>query len=198
MELCDRIDEARQRRNILEHPFYTRWGAGELTKPELGFYAGEYRHAVVALAGAARAAGDPEHAAEEAEHVALWDDFAASLDAPLDREPTAETSACAEAWGRGDRFEALAVLYAVESAQPAISETKLKGLVGRYGYTDEEPATAYFRLHSTLDVEHAAAAADALAAAPAARQDDLVAAAETALEANWQLLDGVERVFGTS
>ena len=86
MELCDRIDEARQRRNILEHPFYTRWGAGELTKPELGFYAGEYRHAVVALAGAARAAGDPEHAAEEAEHVALWDDFAASLDAPLDRE----------------------------------------------------------------------------------------------------------------
>jgi pyrroloquinoline-quinone synthase len=198
MELCERIDEARQRWNVLEHPFYTRWEAGELTQRELRAYAGEYRHVVVALAQAAGAAGEPEHAREEAEHVALWDDFAASLGAPLEREPTAETRACAESWAVDDRFAALAVLYAVESAQPAISETKLKGLVEHYGYEPEGPATAYFRLHSTLDVEHAEAAAGALAGAPPGRHDELAAAAGHALEANWRLLDGVERVFGSS
>src|SRR5919201_3006069 len=112
MDLCGRIDEARERWNVLRHPFYTRWERGELTRDELGFYAGEYRHAVVALAEAASASGDAEHAREEAEHVALWDAFAGAVGAQLDRVPTAETRDCADAWGRSDRFEALAVLFA--------------------------------------------------------------------------------------
>src|SRR5438105_6507269 len=98
MELCASIDEARQRWDVLKHPFYERWERGELTGEELAFYAGEYRHAVVAVAQAAGTAGDVEHAREEAEHVALWEDFAAAVEAPLDREPTPETAACAEAW----------------------------------------------------------------------------------------------------
>ena len=69
MYLIERIDEARARWNVLDHPFYLRWERGELTREELAFYAGEYRHAVVALAAAAASAGDPEHAAEEAAHV---------------------------------------------------------------------------------------------------------------------------------
>ena len=69
MDLCERIDEARERWNVLRHPFYTRWERGELTRDELVFYAGEYRHPVVALAETAAAAGDAEHAREEAEHV---------------------------------------------------------------------------------------------------------------------------------
>ena len=52
----------------------------------------------------------------------------------LDREPTSETSDCAAAWSPSERFRALAVLYAVESAQPAISRTKLAGLVEHYGF----------------------------------------------------------------
>src|SRR5436309_4236765 len=88
MELCTTIDEARRRWDVLKHPFYERWECGELTRDELAFYAGEYRHAVVALARAAAATGDGEHAQEEAEHVALWDEFAAVIEAPLDREPT--------------------------------------------------------------------------------------------------------------
>ena len=98
MELCARIDEARRRWDVLKHPFYKRWERGELTREELAFYAGEYRHAVVAVADAAAAAGDGEHAREEAEHVALWDGFAAAVEAPLDREPTPETANCAAAW----------------------------------------------------------------------------------------------------
>ncbi|MDX6487648.1 MAG: pyrroloquinoline-quinone synthase, partial [Gaiellaceae bacterium] len=93
MELIDRIDEARERWDVLKHPFYVRWECGDLTRDELAHYAGEYRHAVVALARTAEAAGDPEHAREEADHVGLWDDFAAALDAPLDRAAAPETRA---------------------------------------------------------------------------------------------------------
>jgi pyrroloquinoline-quinone synthase len=193
MELCASIDEARQRWDVLEHPFYERWECGQLTREELAFYAGEYRHAVVALARAAAAAGEAEHAREEAEHVALWDEFAASVEAPLDREPTSETSDCAAAWAPEERFRALAVLYAVESSQPAISRTKLSGLVEHYGFGADDPAAEYFRLHAERDVEHARAAREALAEAPASRRAELAAVAERALEANWRLLDGVDR-----
>src|SRR5580765_6740957 len=155
MDLFAEIDALREHWNVLRHPFYTRWEHGELSRGELAFYAGEYRHAVVALADAAEASGDAGHAQEERDHVALWDDFAAALEAPLDREPTAGTRECAEAWAPGDKLESLAVLYAVESGQPAISETKLRGLVSHYGFTAEGPASAYFALHAERDVEHA-------------------------------------------
>jgi pyrroloquinoline-quinone synthase len=193
MDLCELIDEARERWNVLRHPFYTRWERGDLTRDELAFYAGEYRHAVVALAEAASAAGDAEHAREEAEHVALWDAFADALDAPLEREPTPETSACARAWSRPDRLEALAVLYAVESSQPAIAETKLRGLVEHYGFRPDTDGTEYFSLHAERDKEHARAARAALRDAQPLDIPRLAAVAEEALRTNWLLLDGVER-----
>jgi pyrroloquinoline-quinone synthase len=191
MNLIERIDEARVRWNVLDHPFYLRWERGELSADELAFYAGEYRHAVVALADAAASAGDPEHAAEEAAHVALWDDFAAAVGAPLDRAPSAETSECASAWRRDDPLEARAVLYAVESGQPDISATKLKGLVEHYGCEPASPATSYFELHADRDHEHAAASREILAAVDPEDADRLVAAAEAALRGNWRLLDSV-------
>jgi pyrroloquinoline-quinone synthase len=193
MNLFEQVDAARDRWNVLRHPFYVRWEAGELSRDELAFYAGEYRHAVVALADAAAASGDQEHADEEAAHVDLWDDFARALDAPLDREPLAETQSCADAWAPDDRLEALAVLYAVESAQPAISETKLRGLVEHYAFSADEPGARYFALHAERDVEHAHAARAALEDAAPADTAALAAAAERALEANWRLLDGVSR-----
>ncbi|TML16688.1 MAG: hypothetical protein E6G33_05025 [Actinobacteria bacterium] len=191
MNLIERIDEARARWNVLEHPFYARWERGELTQQALSFYAGEYRHAVAALADAAATGGDPEHAAEEAAHIEIWDDFAAALDAPLDREPTPETAACAEAWRPEDSLEARAVLYAVESSQPEIARTKLRGLVDHYGFTAGSRGTQYFELHAERDEEHASTSAAVLREAPADDADRLVDAATAALKGNWQLLDGV-------
>jgi pyrroloquinoline-quinone synthase len=196
MTLIARLDEARRRRNILEHPFYTRWERGELTRSELATYAGEYRHAVAALAEAAAAAAPlagTEHADEERAHVALWDEFAAALDADLDRRPNMETEHCAAAWTSAeDPLEALAILYSIEAGQPEVSETKLAGLVQHYGFAEAESGTAYFRLHSERDHAHAAHSRELLARLAGSEDEDrLVGAAERALDGNWDLLDGV-------
>ena len=204
MDFWTRLEAVRARWNVLEHPFYQRWSAGELTRDELAAYAAEYRHAVVALADAAEGAArqaEPEltdaltaHAAEERSHVALWDGFAAAVGAPRDVTPTDETRACAYAWageGRG-LLESLVAMYAIESGQPAISETKLEGLREHYGHTDG-PATGYFALHAELDVEHAAAERALIEPRlDGADEAALLAEAEQVLEANWRLLDGVD------
>jgi len=205
--LFDRLADAQRRCNVLEHPFYTRWSAGELTRGELSWYAGEYHHAVVALAEATAAtarAAEPairaqieEHAAEEAEHIELWDAFARAVDADLDQEPASETAECAAAWtAAGDALEGLVVLYAIESAQPAISRTKLDGLAEHYGL-GEGPGTEYFSLHAERDHEHAAHSRRLIEERlEDADEDRLIAVAEAALRGNWALLDGVERHFG--
>jgi pyrroloquinoline-quinone synthase len=172
---------------VLEHPFYTRWEQGELTREELARYAGEYRHAVVALARAARTAR--LHADEEAQHIALWDDFASALPVEEHHEPLPQTRCCASAWAAADdELGAAAILYAIEAGQPAISETKLRGLVDHYGFLQDSPAVEYFAVHGQLDHEHAAEARTALGDTDDAR---LVHLAEAAHAANWALLDGV-------
>src|SRR5579859_5758284 len=91
MDLIARLDAERAACNVLEHPFYERWSEGELSAGELAFYAGEYRHAVVALAAVSERAASKaraehaaqlrDHAREEAAHVELWDQFAAAAGA---------------------------------------------------------------------------------------------------------------------
>src|SRR5271165_5963475 len=171
MDVLARLDEARRATSVLEHPFYERWSAGELSARELGVYAGEYRHAVVALAQAsamaAEEAAEPhakglrEHAEEEAAHVGLWDEFAratlAGEQAPARPAALEQTGECVQAWTAGeDLLEHLAVLYAIEAGQPEISRTKIEGLTAHYGYSAQAPAVEYFRLHQLRDTEHAA------------------------------------------
>jgi pyrroloquinoline-quinone synthase len=197
MDLIERLDSVRARWNVLAHPFYTRWERGELSRDELAFYAGEYRHAVSALATAASTASElagPGHAAEEAAHVGMWDDFRSACGDERGREPLSETRECVAAWTAArDPLEALAILYAVESGQPEVARTKLDGLVRHYGFASDSNGTTYFRLHAERDHEHAAEARTLLEQhARAGDADRLVAAAERALRGNWSLLDGVE------
>lgn len=192
MNLFERLRTVSERWDVLRHPFYRRWEQGELTRAELSHYAGQYRHAVQALAGLAETASDAGHAAEEAAHVALWDAFAAELDADALQAPSEETAACVEAWS-GDGVEGAAALWAIESAQPEIARTKLDGLTRWYGFEEGTPGTRYFELHAERDHEHAELSRRVLERAEPEDADRIVAAAERALRGNWTLLDGVER-----
>jgi pyrroloquinoline quinone (PQQ) biosynthesis protein C len=196
----DRIERSRERWDVLRHPFYKRWSAGELETEELARYSGQYRHAVEAIATVSTDAADalPEHpelrrhAAEEVGHVRLWDGFVDAAGGNAGDAPTAETAECVRTWtAPGTPAEQLARLYAIESGQPPISRTKREGLLDRYGYADGA-GTAYFSVHEGRDVEHAAEVRELISEiATEADEDALVAAAESAFRANWRLLDGV-------
>jgi len=211
MDFWTRLEDVRSRHDVLKHRFYQRWSEGELTRDELAVYAGEYHHAVVALAEASeRAARDAEpaiaselaeHAAEERSHIPLWAEFAAAVGGTPSQRPAPETAACAATWaGDNDRdlLHTLVGLYAIESGQPAIATTKHEGLKAFYGIEDG-PASAYFTLHAELDHEHAATERKLIEERlEGADEGALLATAESVLRANWELLDGVERLNGRS
>jgi pyrroloquinoline-quinone synthase len=197
-----RIEESRARHNVLEHPFYVRWSAGELSRDELARYAGQYRHATEALARlcadtAELAPGDHRnevelHAAEEAEHIGLWDAFVEATGGEIGAEPTEETAECVRSWTEHDGYlAALARLYAIESGQPEISKIKREGLARFYGI-DGGSGSEYFRVHESTDEAHAAEVRRLIEEAMRPGDEDAVAAAaESAFRANWRLLDGV-------
>jgi pyrroloquinoline-quinone synthase len=212
-DFFNRLEAIRSRHNVLEHSFYQRWSAGELTLDELSFYAGEYDQAVRGLAEAVVTTAEASdevalrevlhvHAVEEASHIELWESFAKAMGTPesaLDNADRPESAECRQVWadaGKDGLLNGLVTLYAVESGQPEISQTKLDGLKQFYGFADG-PATEYFELHAELDKEHSAHSRKLIESRLVdADVDQLLEAAERAFAANWKLLDGVEQHFG--
>lgn len=204
-DVWQKIEQARERWNVLEHPFYQRWSAGELSREELATYSGQYRHATAAIArlSATLAESAPaderaelrRHAAEEEAHIALWDGFVEAVGGEVAAVPTPETKECVDCWtAEGDRLVQLVRLYAIESGQPEISQTKREGLAEHYDIGDG-PGNEYFRVHEKADVEHADEGRALIETHLADTDPDaLVAAAESAFKANWRLLDGVTAV----
>jgi pyrroloquinoline quinone (PQQ) biosynthesis protein C len=127
--------------------------------------------------------------------VDLWAEFAAAVGTDDSAELLPETADCVSAWADENRelLPTLVALYAIESAQPAISETKRTGLVEHYGMEPRSRGTAYFDLHTVRDHEHAGSGRALIEERlDGADADALVAEAERVLAANWRLLDGVE------
>jgi pyrroloquinoline-quinone synthase len=198
----ERIEESRARHNVLEHPFYVRWSAGELSREELARYAGQYRHATEALARLCRETVEaaPErrrdeigaHAEEEESHIGLWDGFVEAAGGKIGAEPTAETAECVTAWTTADGYLGrLARMYAIESGQPEIARVKREGLSRFYGI-DGGAGSEYFRVHEEADHAHAQESRRLIEEEMAPGDEDgLVAAAESAFRSNWRLLDGV-------
>jgi pyrroloquinoline-quinone synthase len=198
----DRIEETRARHNVLEHPFYVRWSAGELSSEELARYSGQYRHATEAIARLCAQAAESApsehreeisaHAAEEEAHVSLWDGFVQAAGGEIGAEPTPETAECVRSWTEPRGYlAALARLYAIESGQPEISRIKREGLA-RFYDIDGGPGSEYFRVHEGTDDAHAGQSKRLITEAMTPEDEDaIVEAAESAFRANWRLLDGV-------
>lgn len=173
-------EERMERYNLLKHPFYTAWTAGELTREDLREYAAEYWHHVSAFPSYlsvlhARMNDGPQRrmvAANLADeegigspdgraHSDLWMDFAKSMGASeaevRERSLQPETQQLIASFrsvaGEGKTAAALAAFYAYESRVPAIAGEKAAGLKKHYGC--DSAATRYFTLHQTADIHHA-------------------------------------------
>lgn len=204
--LIDRaLDEVSERFDLLKHPFYQRWVAGELTHEELAYYAGQYAHVVRAiprwLEGAAahdHAHHDAlrSHAAEESDHVILWDRFAAAIG--IDETTlrgTPANAATAALITRGDELVArgygAAVVWSIEAQSPAVSAEKLRGLRAHYRI-DETNGGEYFAVHQELDRDHEAQLRNVLHSQDAPAQSGAPAAAAATLAGMWDLLSAAQ------
>jgi pyrroloquinoline-quinone synthase len=202
--------------DLLTHPFYRAWSAGELRTEDLACYAEQYRWQVQALPallrGASRVSSDPETGAELSRnlddeegrtgtaHAQLWEDFARAVGAASHTSLLPETRSAAEAL-RGlvaeDEVSALAALWAYEVQTARVAETKEAGL-HCYGI-DAPEALRFFRLHGQLDVHHARGLLEALARAigRGGSLEQACSAVERSARAQWHFLDGAERLRQT-
>jgi pyrroloquinoline-quinone synthase len=219
--LLSRLDECIHKYDLLCHPFYKAWTAGELTRDDLREYAEDYYHHVNAFPmylaelgmrleegelrravlanmtdekGGENSFGEPEHS-----HAELWLDFVEGMGGrrPPRRPPIAEIRNLISHFHRvasdGTPEEALAAFYAYESQVPRIAAEKNRGLRELYG-ADVKTRT-YFTLHTTADIYHSQIWRKQLEKRIQAHPetaDKALAAAESAAKALWDALDGVE------
>lgn len=213
------LDSLIANRSILDHPFYRAWTEGRLSGDQLATYARYYYPHVAAFPGYLEAAiatsTDPavraelednlrEELSQPKPHAELWLDFArgCGLDAGAVEaaEAAPRAAATVEAFrclaGRSSAA-ALAALYAYESQQPEVAATKAAGLAEHYGVADGE-SLAYFTVHAEADVRHRDGERRALGRCldQGAAPEEVLGAASAALDAYWNLLDGVCREAG--
>lgn len=208
------LDDLIRERSILQHPFYRAWQRGELSPDQLATYSRVYYPHVAAfpnyLENSISCAEDPatrrtlednllDELTNPAPHPELWLDFAAALgqdrDAVKGTTPVAKVAGTTAIFDRltsHDIASGLTALYAYESQQPEVAAEKLRGL--RESYAVQGPsALNYFTVHATADLEHRAGERAALARCLNRNTsfDAIMSAANQALDAYWNLLDGV-------
>jgi pyrroloquinoline-quinone synthase len=220
------IDARIAERHLLTHPFYQAWTAGTLPREALLDYAGQYYAFESILPGllkslAARVespaareallanARDEEHGANN--HPELWLRFGEALGlersqilgARLHATTQALVDTYREAAERAPAVGGVAALHAYESQLPAVAEAKIAGLRAHYGFDSRfdslearRNGLAFFEVHRTIDVHHAAEERRIVEEACAgAGSSEAAAAADEwtvrALEAWWNFLSGV-------
>lgn len=220
-EFLSLLEERIHKYDLLCHPYYKAWSAGELTREDLCAYAegyyphveafpgylaqfgvrldeGELRRAVLANMtdekGGEDSFGEPERS-----HAELWLDFVEGMGGSrvLQNRQVGEVRKLTNWFHRiaseGTPEEALAAFYAYESQVPRVAREKEQGL--RELYDADEKTRGYFTLHATADVYHAQVWRTQLEKRVTAHPETAekaLAAAETAAKALWTVLDGFE------
>jgi pyrroloquinoline-quinone synthase len=221
-EFLSQLDARIAKYDLLRHPFYKAWSAGELTHDDLRAYAQDYYHHVRAFPGYLAAfalrlensslrnavlANLSDEQGRSADpnavpHDELWLDFAEGMGASRDfphypHQPLPEVARLIEHFetlaSQASVEECLAAFYAYESQVPRVAQEKARGLNERYGA--DERTCGYFTLHATADVFHSQVWRNQLAKQVEGNPDGIdraLSAAETAAHALWGALDGIE------
>ena len=203
--------------DLLCHPFYKAWAAGELSREDLSAYGREYFRHVEAFPAyltefAARVTDSATQRAvlanrdEEMDagggrsHAELWLDFVEGMSGERNVSVSAAVPEVSALVGRFDAIaregapeEALAAFYAYESQVPRVAEEKARGLRDMYGA--DEKTCGYFTLHTTADVYHSRVWRNQLGkvvGGDSAAAERALIAGETAAKALWNALDGIE------
>ncbi len=215
-EFFEQMDARIAKYDLLCHPFYKAWSAGELTREDLREYGRDYFHHVAEFPEylsefAARVEDDQlrravvvnredELGMEGARpHPELWLDFVegmggerAGADSPV-KEIGELTGWFHSVASEGAPEEALAAFYAYESQVPRVAQEKAKGL--RERYAADEKTCEYFTLHTTADVYHSRIWKHQLGKIVAGNPqvaEKALNAGENAAKALWKALDGIE------
>jgi len=195
-------------RELLGHPFYLRWQAGELAPGELAEYAVHYRAfeaalpvVLAAVVDRLRVEGEVEAAATVGQnlsdelgrpeaHLALFDRFAGALGSPSTSTapgPAAQALVATYADLVADGPVAtLAGLAAYETQASAIAATKGDGLRRWYGM--DSAGTEFWDVHAGMEADHGEWALDSLALL-GADPGEVTVAARRAADAWWAFLD---------
>jgi pyrroloquinoline-quinone synthase len=221
LEFFHELDARVAKYDLLCHPFYKAWSAGELTREDLRVYAldyyqhvnafpsylaafalrlneGDLRRAV--LANMRDEQGGSASGETEDAHSDMWLDFAEGMGAARSTfghgavpEVKKLVNHFSHVAEEGTPEEALAAFYAYESQVPRVATEKERGLREFYGA--DQRTTRYFTLHATADIHHSSIWRDQLSklvqAAPQTAEPALNAA-EDAAKALWTALDGIE------
>ncbi len=221
-QFFQQLDARIAKYDLLCHPYYKAWSAGQLTRDDLREYACDYFHHVEAfptylaelgirldeselrqavLANMAEEKGLEDAFGEpSAPHSELWLDFAEGMGASRDLhshtpvpEITELTASFHQVASQGTPEEALAAFYAYESQVPRVAKEKARGLREMYGAS--EKTCGYFTLHTTADVYHSQVWRQQLGKRIEANPqaaEKALAASENAAKSLWRALDGIE------
>ncbi|MGA1984854.1 MAG: iron-containing redox enzyme family protein [Candidatus Sulfotelmatobacter sp.] len=220
-EFFEQLDARIGKYDLLCHPFYQAWSAGELTRDDLREYAQDYYHQVEAFPSYLAALGlrledgelrravlanmcdekgvEGRPGRDSVPHSELWLDFAEGMGSSRNLEwhsPVKEIRQLIryfhEVASEGTPEDALAAFYTYESQVPRIAKEKERGLRETYGADDK--TCGYFSLHATADVYHSNVWRKQLEKRIAAHPetaDAALNAAEKTARMLWKALDGI-------
>ena len=178
-QFFERLEATIGKYDLLCHPFYRAWSAGELSREDLREYARHYYHHVQAfpcylaefalrldegelrravLANMVDEKGTAGKSGKDAvPHAELWLDFAEGMGARRDMHWHLPVKQIGELMryfhgvaSDGTPEQALAAFYVYESQVPRIAQEKERGLREMYGADDK--TCGYFAVHASADI----------------------------------------------
>lgn len=216
-EFWNQVDQEIARYDLLKHPFYQAWSAGELTAQDLRFYGEQYSHQVSAFPtyltalhsrlpeGAMRRdllANAYEEECEGSSHSELWLRFVEGMGGNAaemaQKVPIPEVRHLVETFRtlatEAPVAAAFGALFAYESQVPRIASEKLNGL--KQHYCADDRTCAYFALHRVADIHHSNVwrkIISALVEQDERHAEEALQGVSRAARALWTALDGIER-----